>query len=154
MSAKDKINSGCIFSFMLSTGQWLILRALVWPRWTKLICHAFSLSGCCLHVQLMCSGLVHCALSAGPVYCLNDEVKQVPVSHSITWARTCGRWWAHVARGDTVWKKMKKTKKWCLAFVVFVLLLLCISINNDKKEVWGLWVREKFRHPFRALSAV
>lgn len=28
--------------------------------------------------------LVHCAPSAVPVYCLNDEVEQVPVSQSIT----------------------------------------------------------------------
>lgn len=67
------------------------------------------------------------------VYRLNDEVERIPVSQSITYscsrARTCGRRWARVRRMEM--------KKWFLAFVVFVLRLLCISIRNHKKEVRG-----------------
>lgn len=40
----------------------------------------------CLDVQLMCSGLMRCAQSAVPFYCLNDEVEQVPLSQSITYS--------------------------------------------------------------------
>lgn len=56
----------------------------VWPQWAKPICHAFFFVG--MRPRCPVDVLRAAALSAVPVYRLNDEVEQVPVSQSITYS--------------------------------------------------------------------